>query len=118
MKINKQEIARCQRCGTMQAVRDENAIMEMDSYTLCCEQPEYFIKDSLWDEYGVTKLLHDSVIVSIIEGDISIKLSQEAWENVILSIEIGVGEMGYEEEMMWDIIEEIKKQSGCQKKDD
>ena len=65
MKINKQEIARCQICGTMQAVRDGNAIIEMDSYTLCCEKPEYFIKDSLWDEYGVTKLLHDSVIVSI-----------------------------------------------------
>jgi len=31
--------------------------------------------------------------------------------------EIGVGEMGYEEEMMWDVIEEIKNQMGCQKKE-
>ena len=54
----------------------------------------------------------------IIQGDISVKLSQEAWDNVILSIEIGVGEMGCGEEMMWDIIEEIKKQMGCQTKDD
>lgn len=65
MKIKKQQIARCQHCGALQALRDGIEILRIDRYTLCCNSPEYFIQGSKYDKFNISKLLRDSVLVSV-----------------------------------------------------